>query len=145
MHLLCGLCREQAPQRLPELRRRFCSPPDPAGTGMAAWVIGGKAPAVEPARAIVLQSGGHRGAFGTDQGYSAGAALNCPRIARSPCDEAIHSFFAARWIASLTLAMTGKLPRRHDRALDFAKTDAIAVALAPAVHHKRVTILKKCS
>jgi hypothetical protein len=27
-------------------------------------------------------------------------------IARSTCDEAIHTFFAARWIASLTLAMT---------------------------------------
>jgi hypothetical protein len=27
-------------------------------------------------------------------------------IARSPCDEAIHTYFAALWIAWLTLAMT---------------------------------------
>jgi hypothetical protein len=29
-------------------------------------------------------------------------------IARSDSDEAIHTCFAATWIASLTLAMTGK-------------------------------------
>src|ERR1700730_9699786 len=36
-------------------------------------------------------------------------------IARSTCDEAIQTFFAARWIASQALAMTtsGSTPTRH--------------------------------
>src|SRR5258708_25758500 len=35
------------------------------------------------------------------------ATVANPVIARSAGDEAIHAFFAARWIASLPLAMTG--------------------------------------
>src|ERR1700687_1531626 len=33
--------------------------------------------------------------------------------------------------------------RRQDRAFDFAKADAIAVALAPAAHDKGIAIFKK--
>src|ERR1700744_3726839 len=35
--------------------------------------------------------------------------------------------------------------RRQNRALDFAETDAIAVALAPAAHDKRIAVLEKAS
>src|SRR5450755_4841651 len=34
--------------------------------------------------------------------------------------------------------------RRQNRALDFTKTDAVAVALAPAAHDERIAVFQKC-
>src|SRR5882757_6388470 len=37
----------------------------------------------------------------------------------------------------------GSLTRRRDRALDLTEPDAIAVALAPAAHHKRIAVFEE--
>src|SRR6266704_5303731 len=37
----------------------------------------------------------------------------------------------------------GSLARRRDRALDFTKPDAVAVALAPAAHHERIAVFEE--
>src|SRR3954451_16101056 len=34
-------------------------------------------------------------------------------------------------------------PRRQNRPLDLAKSDAVAVALAPAAHHERIAVLQE--
>src|SRR4051812_22251098 len=98
MHVLRGLCRDQAAQCMSELRRRFYAAADQAGDGMAAGTNRCEAAALGQAGASVVQPRGHCGAFGETAGYS-------PR---------------------------GALASRRDRALDLAKADAIAVALAPA-------------
>src|SRR5882724_10653756 len=38
----------------------------------------------------------------------------------------------------------GSLTRRRNRALDLAKADAIAVALAPAAHDERIAVFEEC-
>jgi hypothetical protein len=53
MHVLRGLRREQAAQRMPELRRRFCRAADPACKGMAP-LVRREASTVGQARAFVL-------------------------------------------------------------------------------------------
>src|ERR1700676_816008 len=75
MHLLRGLRRDQAAQRLPELRRRFRAAADPACQGMAARRLRHQAGALGQTRASEIQFRGHRGAFGAAAGYSAGAAV----------------------------------------------------------------------
>ncbi len=75
MHVLCGLRREQIAQRLPELRRRFCSPADPAHDPDAAWRLRRQAAAVRQARASEVQPRGCGCAFGAAAGYSAGTAV----------------------------------------------------------------------
>src|SRR5665213_719588 len=79
MHILRGLRREQAPQCMPELRRRLRPAADPACNGMAARTIGRKAPAIGQARASVFWSRRYRCAFGADSEYSAGKAVK-PRV-----------------------------------------------------------------
>jgi hypothetical protein len=76
MHVLCGLRREQALQCLPELRRRFCAAPDPAGDPTAARRFGATTSAIGQTRASQIQSGRCCRAVGEAARYSAGAAVN---------------------------------------------------------------------
>src|SRR4051794_18938319 len=44
-----------------------------------------------------------------------------------------------------SLAMTNNSLRRHNRPFDFTKTDAVAVALAPAAHDQRIAVFEEGS
>src|SRR3981081_914625 len=155
MHILCGLRRDQAPQRMPELWRRFCATADPACQGMAARTNGREAARVGQARASVVQPRRYRCAFLAYQEYSAGRALSSPRtvIARSAATKqsslslATLDCFASpvigrRFAPTRWLATTESFSRR-DRPFDLTKPDAIAVALAPAAHDKRIAVFEK--
>src|SRR3954465_11693878 len=103
MHVLRRLRGDEALQRLPELRRRFCAATDQANAAMATGRVHEQPGAVGQAGASEVQPGGRRGALRAGQGCTAGEAVNSLHvIARSPCDEAIQTASAERfWIASL--------------------------------------------
>src|SRR6476620_7298614 len=75
MHVLHGLRRKQAAQRLPELRRRLCAAADPPLEGMAAGRMRCQACAVGQARASEVFAGRCRRAFGAAEGYCARTAI----------------------------------------------------------------------
>src|SRR6266478_4061085 len=110
---------------------------------MAARTVAGKAARVGQACPSVLQSRGHRGAFGADQKYSAGTALSSnhrhceERKRRSNPACFPHDGLLRRYAPRND---ERKSVRRHDRALDLAKTDAKTVALAPTAHHERIAV-----
>src|ERR1700753_2510422 len=150
MHLLRGLRRDQTWECLPELRRGFCAAPDPADYTMAARRVRHQASAVGQARAPQIQRGGYRGAFGENQKYFAGAAIEIltARSSNVIASESKQSRAAAQKLdcfVAYAPRNDENLSRRKYRRLDFADADAIAVALAPAAHHQRIAVFKKCA
>src|ERR1700694_3299713 len=118
MHVLCGLRRDEALQRLPELRRRFCTTPDPPDAGMAAGCVHDQAGTVGQAGASEGKPGGCRGAFREDQGRGAGETIGSLHavIARSPCDEAIQKSLRGKILDCFAaLAMTENVDRASRR------------------------------
>src|SRR5438445_182577 len=97
MHVLCGVRRDEAVERLPELRRRFCATPDPADAAMAAGRLRDGTPAVGQACAPEVQPGGRRRALRGDQGRGAGEALglvgwakrSVPTMANHDCGRVV--------------------------------------------------------
>src|ERR1700688_2704917 len=99
--------------------------------------------AVRQARAPEIQSRGHRRAFGRDQRHSAGGAVPSHTvIARSEATNQSILSLRGEMDCFASLAMTelmagdGRLFRCYNGPLNFPKPDPIAVALAPAAHHK---------
>jgi hypothetical protein len=76
VHVLRGLCGEQPPQRVPQLRRRFCPSTDPAEHRAAARRVRRETSAIEPACASQIHPRRCRRAFRPGQEYSTRAALN---------------------------------------------------------------------
>ena len=75
VHLLRRLRRDDAAERLPELRGRICPAADSAGDGMAARAFRRKAPAIIEACVSFLRPRRDKGPFESHQGHRAGAAL----------------------------------------------------------------------
>src|ERR1700761_3962082 len=100
MHLLRGLRRVKTAECLPELRRRLCAAPDPAGKGMAGRRVRDQARAVGQARAPEIFTRGYRGALCTGEGYSAGGAVGPSSVIASAAKQSTYPL-AALWIASL--------------------------------------------
>src|SRR5689334_5380083 len=138
MHVLRGLRGDQAAERLSELRRRFCAAADPADEGVAHRRLHGETSAVRQARASEIFAGGHRGALRASERRSARGAVALSFVIASEAKQSIYPLVAP-WIAS---SLRSSQRRRqasscgNNRPLDLAEADAIAVALAPAAHHK---------
>src|ERR1700761_9110025 len=75
MYLLRGLRRDQAVQRLPELRGRLRAAADPTREGVAAGRVRCEAGAIRQAGASELQPRGRRGALRASEGREAGGAV----------------------------------------------------------------------
>src|SRR5262245_12946889 len=75
VHVLRGLRRERAAQRLPELRRRLRAAADPAGDRMAGRTLRREAAAVGETPLVVVQPRGNVGVERSAQGHPARAAL----------------------------------------------------------------------
>ena len=75
MHVLRGLRRDQAVQRLPELRRRLCAAADPPGRGMASRPLRRQASRLGQARSPVAQPARDRRPVGTAAEYSTARPL----------------------------------------------------------------------
>ena len=116
----CADCVEsKLSQCLPELRRRLCAAADPARQAMAARHV-------------------HRGAAAFGQARpSQIRPRTLPSIARGYRTSRRNS---GRRCCHRN---NGKLLRRQDRPFDFAKTDAVAVALAPAAHDERIAVFEE--
>ena len=87
VHLLRRLRRARASERLPQLRRRLRAAADPAGDGVAARPLAGRAPGVARARAPVLLARGHGRALGSAQGRPARGALAEPEVLLERTDQ----------------------------------------------------------
>ena len=152
----CTFCADCVENKLhnvcPNCGGGFVPRPIRPATEWRPGVCVDEASAVGQARASEIQPRGCRRAFGAAEGYSAAGAVNYLVIVDSRASEAkpIHARSNARrsmvWIASslALLAMTERASlRRHDRPLDLAEADAVAVALAPAAHHQRIAVFEE--
>lgn len=75
MHVLRRLCRQQARKRLPQLRRRFRTAPDPSSERMATRPVAREKTTVNRADSPLLSRRGDRGVLATPAAHAAGPTL----------------------------------------------------------------------